>query len=111
MAGRTAIKVCFVELQLVGAIALHPVVCSLAGLMAEVQGLLPVRLPLITVGAILGIPLGHHAGVCSPVTSEGHHQLGRTCTHAYSLLAKLATACFCRLAAHFGHKNEILIIR
>ena len=58
-----------------GAIALHPMVCSFTGLVAEVQLLGTVLLPLLTVSPIQLVTLGNHEGVCLALASESHHQL------------------------------------
>jgi len=78
----TALEVGLDSLQLIGAVALHPVVGSFAGLVGEVQVLGPVRLPLLTVGFVQLITLGDHEGVCCTISSEGHHQLWWSCTTA-----------------------------
>ena len=75
----TALEVLLDELQLMCTIALHPVVSSLAGLVAEVQVVGPVLLPLLAVGPIQLVTLGNHEGVGCTISSEGHHQLGWTC--------------------------------
>ena len=77
---RTALELCLGKLQLIGTVPLQPVVCSLTWLVAEVQAVCPVGLPLLTVAAVLLVALGHHVGIRLPLMSECHHQLWWTCT-------------------------------
>lgn len=85
--GLTFLELLLDELQLVGPIALLPVVGSRAGLLREVNPAGPVGLGLLTAGAVVGIPLGHHGLIRLAILGEGHHQLGRACTKAAHIAA------------------------